>query len=47
MKVSRYKKTRFWAVYDASGRLICLTVYKKGAQAVVERLLAAAGLFAQ
>jgi hypothetical protein len=47
MHIERYRKTRFWAVRDGQGRLICLCVYKKGAQAVVDRLLAAAGLFAQ
>lgn len=35
--VERYRKTRFWAVYDA-GELVCVTVYKKGANAVKERL---------
>jgi hypothetical protein len=29
---------RHWAVYDACGVLICLTVYKKGALEVVRRL---------
>lgn len=36
--VERYRKTRFWAVYDA-GELVCVTVYKKGANAVKERLV--------
>lgn len=35
--VKRYRKTRFWAVYDAD-ELICVTVYKKGANAVKRRL---------
>jgi hypothetical protein len=35
--IERYRKTRFWAVYDA-GELVCVTVYKKGAHAVKERL---------
>lgn len=35
--VERYRKTRFWAVYEA-GDLLCVTVYKKGAHAVKERL---------
>lgn len=30
--------TRFWAVLDAAGALICLCVYKKGAQEVARRL---------
>jgi hypothetical protein len=34
---SRYEKSRFWAVYD-EGKLLCVTVYLKGAMAVVERL---------
>lgn len=35
--VERYRQTRFWAVYEA-GELVCVTVYKKGANAVKERL---------
>ena len=46
MTIARYKKGRFWAVYDAAGQLVCVTVYRRGARAVVDRLLAA-GLFAQ
>ncbi len=34
---ARYKFTRFWAVYDG-GTLLCLTVYLKGALAVIERI---------
>ncbi|MBV9068510.1 MAG: hypothetical protein JO093_13650 [Acidobacteria bacterium] len=34
---SRYKFTRFWAVYDGD-ELLCVTVYLKGAMAVVERI---------
>jgi len=29
---------RFWAVYDADGSLVCVTVYKRGAKEVVRRL---------
>ena len=29
---------RFWAVYDDDGELVCVTVYKKGAQEVVRRI---------
>jgi len=29
---------RFWAVHDRRGRLVCVTVYKKGAREVVRRL---------
>ena len=32
------KRGRFWAVHDANGQLVCLTVYKKGAREVVRRL---------
>jgi YD repeat-containing protein len=38
MKVERYGRTRFWAVYDEAGALVCITVYKKGALEVVRRL---------
>jgi hypothetical protein len=31
------RRGRFWAVYE-SGELLCVTVYRKGAQAVVDRL---------
>src|SRR4051794_29999928 len=34
---ARYKFTRFWAVYD-EGKLLCITVYLKGALAVIERI---------
>ena len=37
MRITRYK--RFWGVYEASGALLCVCVYKRGAQAVLERLL--------
>lgn len=37
MKFERYG-SRNWAVYDDSGILICVTVYKKGALEVVNRL---------
>jgi hypothetical protein len=30
MKIAKYG--RFWAVFDADGVLVCLTVYRKGAQ---------------
>lgn len=29
--IERYRKTRFWAVYDGD-ELVCVTVYKKGAK---------------
>jgi hypothetical protein len=31
------RRGRFWAVYE-SGELLCVTVYRKGARAVVDRL---------
>jgi hypothetical protein len=35
--IERYRGKRFWAVYE-DGALLCVTVYKKGALAVVDRL---------
>ena len=29
---------RSWAVYDPAGQLVCVTVYKKGAQAAADLL---------
>jgi hypothetical protein len=29
---------RYWAVYDRTGALVCVCLYKKGAQEVVRRL---------
>lgn len=37
LSIERYRRTRFWGLYEA-GELLCVTVYKKGAQAVKERL---------
>jgi len=36
MTVTRYKASRFWAVYEPSGALVC--VYKRGADEVARRL---------
>jgi hypothetical protein len=36
MTIKRYG--RYWAVYDASGTLVYVCVYCKGAQEVVSRL---------
>jgi len=36
MRISKYN--RYWAVHDKTGSLVCLTVYKKGANEVVRRL---------
>ena len=38
MTIQRYGRTRFWAVYDGDGTLVCVTVYKRGAIEVVRRL---------
>lgn len=35
--IERYGTGRFWALYEG-GELVCVTVYKKGAKAVQERL---------
>lgn len=35
MRISKYG--RYWAVHDANGALICVTVYKRGAVEVVRR----------
>ena len=34
---SRYRSTRYWAVYDGD-ELLCVTVYLKGALAVIQRI---------
>jgi len=36
MVITKYG--RFWAVYEADGTLVCLCVYRKGAEEVVRRL---------
>lgn len=33
------KKDRNWAVLDPQGQLVCLTVYRRGAEEVVRRLV--------
>ena|GEM_PF-1472827 len=38
MRIARYGKTRYWAVSDTAGMLVCLCVYSKGAREVVRRL---------
>ena len=35
--VTKYPHNRFWAVYE-DGQLLCVTVYKRGALAVMRRL---------
>ena len=39
-RVERYGQSRFWAVKDAAGALVCVCVYKRGAQEVAQRLQA-------
>ena len=39
-RVERYEKTRFFAVYDAAGTLVCVCVYRRGAEEVARRLQA-------
>lgn len=38
MSIQRHKSSRFWAVFDETGALVCVCVYKKGAEEVVRRL---------
>ncbi len=38
MRIARYRNTRYWAVIDTEGTLVCLCVYRKGAMEVVRRL---------
>jgi hypothetical protein len=40
MRVEWYRKTRYWAVVEADSTLVCLCVYRKGAEEVVKRLQA-------
>ena len=40
MRITRYQNTRYWAVIDTDGTLVCLCVYRKGAQEVLRRLQA-------
>jgi hypothetical protein len=40
MRVEHYGKTIHWGVRDRDGFLICLCVYRKGAEEVVRRLQA-------
>jgi len=38
MRIERYQNTRYWAVYASDSALICVCVYRKGAQEVMRRL---------
>jgi hypothetical protein len=40
MRIERYGITRYWAVIDIDGTLVCLCVYRKAAQEVGRRLQA-------
>ena len=40
--ISRYKGGRHWAIHDPDGALVCVALYKKGANEVARRLNAAA-----
>lgn len=37
-RIQKQGKSRWWEVWDPDGKLVCLTVYKKGAVEVVRRL---------
>jgi hypothetical protein len=39
VKIERYKKGRYFALYDDAGKLVVVTVYKRGAQEVLRRLI--------
>jgi len=38
VRYEKVKDTRNWAVYDEENELVCLCVYKRGAEEVVRRL---------
>jgi hypothetical protein len=40
MRIERYGNIRYWAIRERDGALICLCVYRKGAQEVLRRLQA-------
>ncbi len=44
--VSKYGKTRYWAVKDAHDQLICVCLYKRGALEAARRLNAPVDLTA-
>lgn len=37
-RIQRRPKSRYWEIRDADGELVCVTVYKCGAEEVVRRL---------
>ncbi len=40
LKVAKWKDGRSWAVYDQSGALVVVALYKRGAEEVARRLSA-------
>ena len=40
MRIEQYGNTRYWAVRERDGSLICLCVYRKVAREVLRRLQA-------
>ncbi len=36
--VTKHGQSRFWAVHDPAGELVCVCVYKRGAVEVIRRL---------
>jgi hypothetical protein len=38
--IAKYDGSRYWMVIDPEGKLVCVTVYKRGAVEVVRRLAA-------
>ena len=43
LHIAKYRNTRYWAVWERH-RLLCVTVYKKGARAVIQRIQPGASL---
>ena len=41
IEIRKYRRTRFWAVY-VDGRLLAVVVYRKGAEAVAQKIRALA-----
>jgi hypothetical protein len=37
LHITKYRNTRYWALWDGH-QLLCVTVYKKGAVALMQRL---------
>jgi hypothetical protein len=43
MHIEKYRNSRAFALYDDEGTLVCVTLYRKGAQEVMQRLQARNG----